>query len=67
MNKEPSKISCSIGWLGPVTMIFVVLKLTNVIGWSWWWVFSPIWIPALVLIAGLAIIFALITIKGYMK
>ena len=24
---------------------FIVLKLTNVISWSWWWVLSPIWIP----------------------
>ena len=24
---------------------FLVLKLTNVIDWSWWWVTSPLWIP----------------------
>lgn len=23
---------------------FIVLKLTGVINWSWWWVFSPLWI-----------------------
>jgi hypothetical protein len=28
--------------------VFLVLKLTNVIAWSWWWVTSPLW-------AGLAI------------
>lgn len=27
--------------------IFLVLKLTNHIDWSWWWVFSPIWISIL--------------------
>ena len=26
-------------------LVFLVLKLTGVIGWSWWWVFSPLWIP----------------------
>jgi hypothetical protein len=26
-------------------VVFVVLKLTNNIDWSWWWVLSPIWIP----------------------
>lgn len=26
-------------------LIFLVLKLTNTIDWSWWWVFSPLWIP----------------------
>ena len=30
---------------------FLILKLTGVITWSWWWVFAPIWaIAALVLI-----------------
>ena len=24
---------------------FIVLKLTHVIDWSWWWVLSPMWIP----------------------
>lgn len=27
-----------------LTVLFVGLKLTNVIDWSWWWVLSPIWI-----------------------
>ena len=31
----------------PLTLIFVVLKLTEVIDWSWWWVLSPLWISAL--------------------
>jgi hypothetical protein len=26
-------------------VVFIILKLTNVIGWSWWWVLSPFWIP----------------------
>lgn len=26
-------------------VVFVVLKLTNNIDWSWWWVLSPLWIP----------------------
>lgn len=24
------------------TIIFLVLRLTNLIAWSWWWVFSPV-------------------------
>ena len=27
-----------------LTIVFLVLKLCGVITWSWWWVFSPIWI-----------------------
>ena len=34
-----------------ITIVFVVLKLTEVIDWSWWWVLSPILISfALVII-----------------
>ncbi len=25
-----------------LTIIFVILKLTGAIAWSWWWVFSPL-------------------------
>ena len=28
------------------SVAFVVLKLCNVIEWSWWWVISPLWIYA---------------------
>lgn len=24
-------------------LVFLVLKLTGIIGWSWWWVTAPIW------------------------
>jgi hypothetical protein len=27
---------------------FLVLKLTKVITWSWWWVTSPLWIPLII-------------------
>lgn len=27
-----------------LTLLFVGLKLTGHIDWSWWWVLSPIWI-----------------------
>lgn len=26
-------------------IVFVVLKLTHTVDWSWWWVTAPIWIP----------------------
>lgn len=26
-----------------VFIIFLILKLTNVIDWSWWWVTAPLW------------------------
>lgn len=41
---------------GVLFIIFLILKLTGNIDWSWWWVTSPLWIPILVFI-GLVIIF----------
>lgn len=43
-------------------LIFLVLKLTNNISWSWWWVTSPLWIPiaSIILICGIAILIGLI-------
>lgn len=35
-----------IGFVGLLTIVFIVLKLTDHIDWSWWWVLSPIWISA---------------------
>ena len=32
------------GFPGLLTLLFIGLKLTNVIDWSWVWVLSPIWI-----------------------
>lgn len=27
-------------------LVFFILKMTDTIDWSWWWVFAPLWIPA---------------------
>lgn len=35
-----------IGFAGLLTILFIGLKLTDFIDWSWWWVLSPAWIPA---------------------
>lgn len=32
-----------IGILGLLGLLFVALKLTGVIAWSWWWVTAPFW------------------------
>jgi phosphoglycerol transferase MdoB-like AlkP superfamily enzyme len=31
---------------GLLFVAFLVLKLTDVIDWSWWWVTAPLWAPA---------------------
>lgn len=40
-----------IGFFGVLTLIFITLKLTGVITWSWWWVLITVWVPpALILV-----------------
>ena len=34
----------SISFCEVLTLIFIVLKLCNIIKWSWLWVLSPFWI-----------------------
>ena len=41
-----------------IFIVFLVLKLCGVITWSWWWVFSPIWITWSIVIV-LIVIFAI--------
>jgi len=36
--------------VGQLTIMFAALKLAGFIDWSWWWVFSPFWLPAAVVL-----------------
>jgi len=36
-------------------LLFITLKLTRVIDWSWWWVMSPTWIIAIIVLVALAV------------
>jgi hypothetical protein len=38
-------------------VVFLVLKLTGKIGWSWWWVTAPLW-------GGFAVILAILAVFG---
>lgn len=48
--------SGGIGFLGLLAIAFIVLKLCNVIAWSWLWVLSPIWVPVALALAIILII-----------
>jgi hypothetical protein len=39
------KVNGGISFAGLLAIVFIVLKLTKVITWSWWWVTCPLWIP----------------------
>ena len=40
-------------------IVFLILKLTGNIDWSWWWVTSPLWIPIAVALAFIVLVMIL--------
>lgn len=48
-----------IGFTGALQILFIALKLTGVINWSWLWVLSPTWISLVIVVICLIIIFIL--------
>jgi hypothetical protein len=51
-----SSSSNGIGFGSLLFLLFLGLKLTNNIDWSWWWVTSPLWIPLGIMIVILGIL-----------
>lgn len=46
-------------------VVFVVLKLTGNIDWSWWWVLCPLWIPLLIALLALGVGCLAMIIAGF--
>ena len=42
---DTSSSSGGLGICGATFLVFLVLKLTEVIDWSWWWISAPLWAP----------------------
>lgn len=51
------------GLEGALAILFIGLKLTGYISWSWWWVLSPLWVPSLLVVVGLL----LMIVVGWIK
>lgn len=55
MSNNTKNVSVNFPLFGILGLIFITLKLTGHITWSWLWVLSPFWIPL-----GLALLIFLI-------
>ena len=55
MGQKTKSSGIGLGTL--LFLIFLVLKLTGNIAWSWWWITAPLWIP-------LGICFVILAIVG---
>lgn len=59
-NKMTIRI-CNLSLSTVLFIVFLVLKLTGYISWSWWWVIAPLWIgPAVIF--GIALCFGLLCV-----
>lgn len=69
MSNSSNNSSCLGGPVGLLTLLFVALKLTNYIDWSWWWVLSPLWISASFALGGflITLIIGIIFVESRMK
>ena len=64
-NKRNSSSSSGIGILGVLQIVFLVLKLTGLITWSWTVVLIPLWISLVMLV--IFLIVTIIVVKNNFK
>ena len=57
--------SSGVSFYGLLTIVFITLKLTGVIAWSWWWVLCPMW--GVLLLAVLIVAIGLIVVAYFDK
>lgn len=56
-----------ITFAGMLTILFIALKLTHVIDWSWWWVLAPVWVGFAILAVVWLVVFVVALIKEARK
>jgi len=64
MAKETKVVYNGVSGTTLLFITFLVLKLTHVINWSWWWVCSPIWIPLAIVVLVLIVCLAIYIINS---
>jgi len=48
---------------GALFIIFLILKLTGNIDWSWWWVTSPLWMPVCLFFVAVFVLIGVILVS----
>ena len=66
-NKRNNTTAGGTGFCGLLAVVFIVLKLTGVINWSWLWVLAPIWITTVITLAIVVIVLAVILVRELTK
>lgn len=64
MNNRIEADGGGIGFFGVLGIVFITLKLTGAIAWSWWWVLAPFWVPLSITLLAIAfIVFVTVILK----
>lgn len=58
-----SKGILGLGFLGTLTIVFVIFKLLGKLDWSWFWVFSPMIFGVIMVILIILIIIIIIGVR----
>lgn len=66
-QNNASATASGIGFPGLLTVLFIGLKLTDHIDWSWWWVLSPLWISAALVLTIIAGVFCFFGVAHLLK
>lgn len=64
MSNQTATSSTGTSIAGLLGVAFIILKLTHVIDWSWWWVLAPFWIPVALVIVVLLAVGLVAMVKG---
>ena len=67
MSKEQTTKVISSSLTTVLFVVFLVLKLTGNIDWSWWWVTSPLWLPIVIAFGIVGVIFIISVFMLYNK
>ena len=64
MEKEKHSL-IGLSFTQILALIFIVLKLTDYITWSWLWVLSPLWIPVAFILGLFVVAFVVVFVVGF--
>ena len=58
-NSNTTNVNSGISLASVLTVTFVLLKVFGKVDWSWWIVFSPLWISAILVLVLFIVAFAI--------
>lgn len=64
-HRDRMKINIKFpAWPTLLGLLFIGLKLGNVIAWSWWWVLAPFWLPLGIAFLAATVVFIVALVGG---